>query len=144
MNDAPCRFEAEVIEASRSGLWSDEIRSHVAGCTACEETRTVAAFMNRTAEALGRREAAPDPTLIWLRAELARRDRREQRDRRTWIWSGAVSGVAATVTAWVSIEWVLPIVRLHSDAFAMAGAAIALTLGILYFTVYRPLRNVRR
>jgi hypothetical protein len=144
MSDEHCRFEADVIEASRSGLWSDVLRSHVTGCSPCDEARTVATFMSRAAVALGRQETAPDPTLIWLKAELARRDRREERERRTWIWSGAISGAAATVTAWVSIEWVLPIVRLYSEVFAMAGAAIALTLGILYFSVYRPLRNVRR
>jgi hypothetical protein len=144
MNDEPCRFEAEVAEAARSGLWSDALRSHVAGCVSCEETRMVAGFMNRAAAALGRQESAPDPTLIWLKAELARLGRSDQRERRAWIWSGAISGVAATLTAWASIEWALPVIMAHADVFAMGGAAIGLTLGVLYFAVYRPLRHVRR
>jgi hypothetical protein len=143
MNDEPCRFEAKVAEAARSG-WSDALRAHVAGCAACEETWAVAAFMSRAAAAFGRHETAPDPMLIWLKAQLVRRDRREQRERQTWIWSGALSGVAATLTAWASLEWVVPILAPHADVFAMGGAAIALTLAILYFAVYRPLRNARR
>lgn len=144
MTDKPCPYESETAEAVRTGCWSDELRLHVAGCGSCDETRAVAGFMNRAAAALGRHEAAPDPTLIWLRAELARRDRREAGERRTWLWSGAISGVAATLTAWASVRWITPVVARYPEAFAMGGGAIALTLVILYFTVYRPLRNVNR
>lgn len=144
MTDENCPFEARTAEAAKTGRWPGELRSHLAGCAVCEETRAVAAFFNRAAEALGRNEPAPDPTLIWLKAELARRDGLDRSDRRIWLWSGALSGVAATVTAWVSLKWIVPVVALDAGAFAMGGAAIAFTLGILYFTVYRPLRNVGR
>jgi hypothetical protein len=144
MTDRICPFEAWTAEAVKTGRWSDELRSHLAGCAVCEETRTVAALLNRAAEALGRTEPAPDPTLIWLKAELARRNGPDRRDRKIWLWSGALSGVAATVTAWVSLKWIVPVVALDAGAFAMGGGAIAFTLGILYFTVYRPLRNVGR
>lgn len=144
MNDHFCPFEAQTAEAARTGHWPDELRDHVAGCAACEQTRVVAAFMNRIATAVESRETAPDPTLIWLKAEPSRRNEHERNERRTWIWSGALSGVAATLTAWASVEWVFPVVRLDPEAFAMGGAAIALTLGVLYFAVYRPLRNVDR
>jgi hypothetical protein len=144
MTDEFCPFEARTAEAAKTGRWSDELRSHLARCAVCQETRTVAAFMSRAAEALGSSEPAPDPTLIWLKAELARRNGFDRRDRKVWLWSGALSGVAATVTAWASLKWLVPVVALDAGAFAMGGGAIAFTLGILYFTVYRPLRNVER
>jgi hypothetical protein len=144
MTDDFCPYEAKTIDAVRSGDWSDELRAHLAGCETCAEARAVAGFMTRIGDALGRREAAPDPTLIWLKAELARQEERSRRERRTWIWSGALSGVAATLTAWASLEWIAPVVAQHADVFALGGGAIALTLGVLYFAVYRPLSNGSR
>lgn len=144
MTDDFCPYESQTAEAARTGHWSDELRVHLTGCAACEETRVVAGFMNRVANVLETPEAGPDPMLIWLKAELSRRHERDDRERRTWIWSGALSGVAATLTAWAALEWIVPVIRLNPEAFAMGGAAIALTLGVLYFAVYRPLRNVDR
>jgi hypothetical protein len=72
MKRETCSFEAQVIAAARSGVWTAALREHADGCASCRESLEVFAAMQRLAtEAL-----APTPppfAVMQLRAEFARR-----------------------------------------------------------------------
>ena len=149
MTETFCPYETQMAEAVTSGEWSDELRAHADECQSCGETVAVAAFMRHAAGHLGRSEPAPDPTLIWLKSELAARTSESKRERGLWFWAGGLTGLATALIVWAVVQWIPPIFDIYADTLtvagaSIAGAAIALTLGILYFAVYRPLRNVTR
>jgi hypothetical protein len=144
MTEDSCPFEARTAQAVQSAQWPDELRTHVAQCNVCEETRAVAGFMRQTALRLGRTETPPDPTLIWLKATLARRDDQATVERRARLWSRGLTGLAAAIVGWAALQWIPPSLMLNNQTLAASGAAIVLTLAILYFAAYRPLKNAIR
>jgi hypothetical protein len=144
MTDDFCPLETQTAEAARTGHWPEGLEAHAAACHACEQTVAVARFMARTSACFGRNESAPDPTLIWIKSELARRDKAAAGERRGGLWSRGLTGVAATAVVWSAVQWIPPALALDSRALGAAGAAIVLTIAILYFAAYRPLKNVFR
>lgn len=144
MTDDFCPFETRTAEAARTGHWPEDLEAHVAACHACEQTVAVAGFMARTSECFGTNETAPDPTLIWIKSELARRNEAAAGERRAGLWSRGLTGVAATAVVWSAVQWIPPALTLDSRTLGAAGAAIVLTIAILYFAAYRPLKNVFR
>jgi hypothetical protein len=77
MSERPCFREAAVIEATRTRIWSDDLRAHLSECTECSDTARVAAWIGDAATRLGRDQPAPDPAYIWLRGEVERRANKE-------------------------------------------------------------------
>ena len=73
MNEAACPYEAAVVESARTGDWRDGLRAHVRGCAACTEAARVTEWLGAVARNLGRDRSTPDPTYIWLRAEIEKR-----------------------------------------------------------------------
>jgi hypothetical protein len=144
MTDDFCPLETRTAEAARTGHWPEDLEAHVAACHECERTIAIARFMARTSECFDRNATAPDPTLIWAKSELARRDAAAAGERRTGLWSRGLTGVAATAVVWSAVQWIPPALALDSGALGAAGAAIVLTIAILYFAAYRPLKNVFR
>jgi len=96
--------------------------------------------MLRSAEQFGRQELAPDPTMLWVRAHLAKQ-RDDERDSRFRLWSLGLSGLAAALTGWAAVRWIPPVLMQHADTLATAGLSMALTIAILYFAAYKPLKN---
>ena len=81
MKPLECERERMVRHAVRSGLWNDDLRSHVADCAICSDALFVAEFMRAEAEAAQTCSRVPDANLIWWKAEL--RARREAAERVT-------------------------------------------------------------
>lgn len=144
MTEDFCPFESQTAEAARTGQWSVELSGHVDACRQCEETRALASLMGRAADHFGRNEPAPDPTLTWLKSQLTGRNEDEKRERRMRIWSHGIAGFAATLTGWAVLQWIPPVFALTFETLAATGAAMLLTLVILYFGAVRPLQDANR
>lgn len=80
MKPHACHREESVVQAARSGRWSDELAAHVATCPSCRESSRVARWMTELAETVKAGMAPlPDPYLIWLKARIRRRARGSRR-----------------------------------------------------------------
>jgi len=110
--------------------------------TTVSEAR-VTAFMGRVAAACGRSEPAPDPALIWLKAELARRMEGEKRALRAELPGLGLGAAALVLTLLVSIRWLAPIAVGLGDAAVLAGLPLALAAPLVWFFGFRPLRHAR-
>lgn len=143
MTEQFCSFESQTIAAAKTGDWSSELSAHLAECRICEETRAITSLMNRTAEQLGRREAASDPTRLWLKARFDEQFNDEQRESRAGFWTRSLTGLAAAMTAWAAIQWIPPIIEPHMRVFTASSVTLVLmlTVTIVYFASYRPFKN---
>ena len=67
-----CRRERDVRRAAASGEWTDELRAHAASCADCDAAASVAPWMARFAAVPDREHILPDPSVVWLKAQLMR------------------------------------------------------------------------
>lgn len=67
-----CRLEADVIRAAEEGSWTDALRRHVAECADCEAASAVARWMSDFSRVDERKHILPDPTVLWLKAQIMR------------------------------------------------------------------------
>jgi len=108
MTTKPCPHEQAVTVAARSGDWSPELKAHRDGCLICAELTLVVAALATDAEELAAIDAPlPDPTPIWLRAQLASREQQFQRATRAivWVQRAAVAVILAVGLAFVPGLW---------------------------------------
>ena len=97
-------FEHRITLAVLGGRLDDETRAHLGACRECREFGRVIRFMNllstETAE-------APDPHVVWLKAQLLRTRHRTEQVASTltriqqWVW--ALVGVAWAIA--VGAKW---------------------------------------
>jgi hypothetical protein len=105
MKTTPCDWEQAVLQALATGLWSAELRDHIAGCRSCSDAASVMQAL-RAAAAETVREPLPDPAAIWRAA---------QRDRHL-----------------VAVEVVTRPIRLMMR-IALAASVVAAALGLVWF-----------
>jgi hypothetical protein len=141
MTDIACELENETGRAARDGVWTDSLRAHVEVCAACRETRAAATLMLRVATAFGRREPAPDPTLIWLKAELAKRAAGERRAARSRLFGIAVGSLAVTASGLVAVRTAGPLLTAMNWPLALSAASLGLGLLVVWFFGLRPLHR---
>ncbi len=72
MNTPECAFTRDVIRATKSGQWTESLRTHADGCSVCRETVAIVTTMNAVA-AREMPHPSPDYRSIWLKARYARR-----------------------------------------------------------------------
>ncbi len=65
-----CRHEPHVIRAAAEDRWSDALREHVKTCQDCAIAALAAPFMNRLSRIDARQKKLPDPSVVWLKAQL--------------------------------------------------------------------------
>jgi hypothetical protein len=65
-----CPHESHVIDAAESGNWSESLRNHVLSCETCEAAVSVAAWIDDFSRQDEREHILPDPTVVWLKAQL--------------------------------------------------------------------------
>ena len=111
-------------------------------------TDNVAEFMQRVAAACGRDEPAPDPTLIWIKQELARRESVAHRVARLRLLGFGFTCLAMAIAAFVALRFAVPALAATGPAFTAAGiallptaAALLAVSAIVWFLGFRPLRN---
>lgn len=81
MNRDGCTREADVAKATAGQAWSDELRSHVQGCAACQDvelvtTSLMAAVQEESLEPL------PDAGRLWWRSQIEARQEARRRSMR--------------------------------------------------------------
>jgi hypothetical protein len=65
-----CRYEPEVLRAAEEDRWTDALRRHLGECDQCVATAAVAPWMDRFANISDREHLLPDPSVVWLKAQL--------------------------------------------------------------------------
>ena len=70
MNHEGCEREMELIGALRRGDLPDDLRDHARSCADCSEAAKVSVWMNALASSAGRQSAPPDPTVLYLKAQI--------------------------------------------------------------------------
>src|SRR6185436_12478341 len=73
MNDTPCPHDESVLAAAQSENWTDELRTHLTHCAACQQVVQIAGWMRSLAVVEHDLPDLPDAKLIWLKAQLAQR-----------------------------------------------------------------------
>ncbi|HSP16936.1 MAG TPA: hypothetical protein VLV78_19475 [Thermoanaerobaculia bacterium] len=68
----PCRHEPQVRRAAAEDRWTDMLREHVKTCADCAAAAAAAPFMSRFARLDERQRKLPDPSVVWLKAQLLR------------------------------------------------------------------------
>lgn len=65
-----CSREAEVVRAAATDRWSDALRAHLGTCEHCVAAASAAPWMDRFAKMSDREHILPDPSLLYLKAQL--------------------------------------------------------------------------
>ncbi|HYM63022.1 MAG TPA: hypothetical protein VEZ11_19195 [Thermoanaerobaculia bacterium] len=129
MNEA-CPFETNAIRAARENRWSEALREHVRGCADCAEAAELAPWMHRFASMEDREHILPDPSIVWLKAQLLEGRIAAERISRpmTQIQMAAyvvVAGCWAALLTWkwnTLEQWLATIMPSH---FVLGGASYA-------------------
>ncbi|MCU1349331.1 MAG: hypothetical protein JWO56_2361 [Acidobacteria bacterium] len=140
MND--CAYEGNVIEAAESGRWSESLRAHVASCESCEAAVAVAKWMDELSRADEREHILPDPTVVWLKAQLLRQQTavdiasRPMHLLQIAAYVIVAGGWAALLTwKWTALEeWLLTFSPRHFVSGATFGGG-ATSLSMTFFAV---------
>ena len=73
MNTSSCPPELQVMQASRSGLWTQDLAAHVAVCADCADLALVSRCMSAAQEPADLSVDLTQARLIWARAEGEKR-----------------------------------------------------------------------
>jgi len=65
-----CRYEPDVLHAVKEDRWNESLRTHVTGCADCAAAAAAAPWMTRFARMSDREHILPDPSIVWLKAQL--------------------------------------------------------------------------
>lgn len=93
-----CRYETDVVTASREGRWTEALRDHAASCLGCAEIALVVAALAEDFDAMVLDNAPlPDPKIVWIRSRLKARQERSHQATRviTWVQRLTILCVAA-------------------------------------------------
>jgi hypothetical protein len=119
-----CPHEHEVVRALRDDAWTDEMRTHVAGCEQCAEALMVSEVLceaDRQAEV-----SVTEPGLVWWKMQLRARREFMARAARPIVWAerGALA-VLAVCLVW-AVAWLSSV----SAGVAAAGVAALVVLSV--------------
>ena len=67
-----CAHEPNVLHAAAEDRWTESLRGHVAECADCAAAAAAAPWMSRFARISDREHILPDPSIVWLKAQLLR------------------------------------------------------------------------
>ena len=107
MNEITCAYENQVKRSVASGNLDEEIRSHVAGCSICQESVSVSECMQSLAEASAARLNLPDAAYIWWKAGLLQRQAAEKKVMRSIMFTRILAYIvfACGLGGWVLYRW---------------------------------------
>jgi hypothetical protein len=106
-----CRREPDV----RKGNWSDELRAHAQTCPDCAAAAAISPWMTSFAAMPDREHILPDPSVVWLKAQLLRDIATADRATRpmTSLQTGAYLVIAACWAAVLTWKWEVIVIWLH-------------------------------
>jgi hypothetical protein len=79
MKNNTCPYEDSVSDAIRTGQWFEELAIHVTQCENCAEIKQISCWMSKVADNLCDASLAPNPDIIWLKAQWDTQARLEKR-----------------------------------------------------------------
>ena len=139
MNDG-CRYENDVLRAVRDDRWTDSLHAHAASCDECSAAEAAGAWMHRFAAIDDRQHILPNPSIVWLKAQLLQQTRTVERAARPMnavqiaayvivatCWAGLLTWKWKAIEAWFGTLEPSRIFLAASGANASANAA-SLTL----------------
>lgn len=131
-----CEHEADVRDLARSNADSPALRAHIDTCAACRETLAVATWMQKLA-ALPVVGPLPDPTHLWLRAEMLRRWDAQRKaavpievGERIQVGVGFACATALLVWLWSRLGTLQPSTALSSTVTIMLIVSAVLLAGV--------------
>jgi hypothetical protein len=65
-----CAHESNVLRAAAEDRWSEALRGHVSECADCAAAAAAAPWMTSFARMSDREHRLPDPSIVWLKAQL--------------------------------------------------------------------------
>jgi hypothetical protein len=123
-----CPREQEVLALVSIGQWPRQgdpaLLTHVAGCTSCTETVTVAVALH-ACEAGESMAPLPDARAVWQRAQWQARQDAMQRAARPVVAMQGVAAVGIVVVVVVAAGWLRMSAPLADRARALAGGLTA-------------------
>lgn len=141
MSDA-CRHEPHVLRAAAEDRWSDALREHVKTCQECAIAAVAAPFMTRLARVDERQKRLPDPSVVWLKAQLlagsAEADRiaRPLNIAQMWAYGVVAAGWAALLTwKWNDMQRWLDTLTPTGIAQGLSDSGAALSGSVLMMLV---------
>jgi hypothetical protein len=127
MNNKPCPHEGSVIQAIRTGQWSEWLRIHVSQCKNCPEIEQSFRWMGDVSASWRSNETAPDPGLIWIKARLAEQQHLDERAVRLLILARTVAIIGLPVALSFLILWMWPTIDVFIGGTLIGMPAVLIT-----------------
>lgn len=133
-----CEREQQIIEATRNGLWTSALRTHLQGCALCSQTERIAASVQEDAAEAERGLDLPPASVVWRRAQAKRRaDALQRVTRRPFLLVGTLGAIYSVVLLlWGLSQLPQSVYRLLAASpeitgnLALAGIALSATLAV--------------
>ena len=134
-----CRYEPDVLHAVKEDRWNESLRAHVTECADCAAAAAAAPWMTRFARLSDREHVLPDPSIVWLKAQLlqgtadAARAARPMTIAQLYAYFVVASGWAAVLTwKWSAVQaWL----RNFTPTGLVSTAARAESLSLSFFAI---------
>jgi len=130
MNHPNCSYEHDVLDAVRSGSFSDELRVHAMECPECTELVLVAGIMNRGAARLGDIGPLPDAGYVWWRANLEQREKQSRRATGIITLVQRVALVAGGVLTFVLLRNLLPELAQWGESLKSSAEVLSIPISM--------------
>ncbi len=107
MQNETCAYEAEAIEAERTGDWKDSLSAHFDACPHCREAVRVAGWMQTLAATTAKHRPLPDAELLWIKSQLfARQEAADRAFQPLYLGDMLARAlVGAFAAAWLALSW---------------------------------------
>ena len=141
-----CPHEPNVLRAVKEDRWTDSLRGHLADCEDCAAAVSVAPWIDRFSRISDREHILPDPSIVWLKAQLLRGTADVARVARPmtiaqWTAYFVVAFGWAAVLMW---KWTAVDAWLHSltPSGLVSNAARTESLGLSFFAILLVLASM--
>jgi len=154
MNES-CRFESEVLRAAEEDRWTESLRRHLTECDDCVAAAAAAPWMTRFARTSEREHVLPDPSIVWLKAQLLRGTADVARVSRPMNivqliayfvvgsgWAGVLTWKWAALEAWLRSFTPTGLVATAARASSLSVSFVAIVFLLASMTVMLALHTI--
>jgi hypothetical protein len=104
MKNIECSFMRDVVRATKSNQWTDELRSHAATCSDCQQTMAMTSMMNELVT-VDDPHPLPHFRTIWLKSRYAKKQERLTKFDLFALAAVSLSGLGGLVAL---LYWIFP------------------------------------
>ena len=137
-----CRYEPEVLRAVEDDSWTDALRAHVGACDECSAATHAGSWMRSFAAFDDREHILPNPSIVYLKAQLLQQTRTLDRATRPMsiAQTSAYVFIATCWAALLSANWDTVMSWLHTltpkgFVTTATGSAAMAQLSMTFFIV---------